>query len=206
MPLRVPSVEVLRTLVEIERIGIDRVVDRKPLAKIRVIRRGVIAVIDVVRYSRSRWTRKDSVERQRVRSVPSRDAVDGKSGEPELLKYVSSIVAHSPNIVGHNVAWDLRFLWQRFVVNGIAPPNWLRVAVKAKPWDISDTMTMWNPDRDKRISLDRLCRILGVPTSKGDMDGSKVWDAYRAGEIDRIAAYCRADVEAVRECYRRMTA
>ena len=108
--------------------------------------------------------------------------------------------------VGHNVGWDVRFLWQRFVVNDIRPPSWLRAAVNAKPWQLADTMTLWNPDRDKRISLDKLCRILGIQTPKGELDGSKIWDAYRAGEIERITEYCAADVIAMRECYRRMVA
>lgn len=110
--------------------------------------------------------------------------------------------------VGHNISgFDLRFLWQRAVINGIQPPACLLKAMKAKPWDsmIADTMLMWSPERERRISLDMLCKALGVPTSKGDMDGSKVWAAFKAGELDKIAAYCAADVEATRQCYRRMT-
>jgi hypothetical protein len=132
------------------------------------------------------------------------------TGEPELLMAVSAIDPGSMTslitVIGHNVAWDARFLWQRMIVNNVPVPQWLRVAVKAKPWEMGDTMTLWNPDRERKVSLAKLCRILGVPTPKGDLDGSKVWDAYRAGEIDRIAEYCRGDVEATRACYLRMTA
>lgn len=131
--------------------------------------------------------------------------------EPQILTGILDVYPQSnakplPVVVGHNVQWDVRFLWQRFVVNGISPPRWLREALRAKPWEISDTMLMWNPERERRTSLDKLCRILGVPSSKGDLDGSKVWDAYRAGEIQRIAEYCAADVVAMRECYLRMVA
>ena len=127
--------------------------------------------------------------------------------ERELLQSIAILPVRAPTLIGHNIAWDIRFLWQRYVCMGVRMPDWLRVAITAKPWDAAiDTMTMWNPDRDKRISLDKLCRVLGVPSSKGDMDGSKVWAAYKAGETARIAEYCRADVEATREVYRRMTA
>lgn len=110
--------------------------------------------------------------------------------------------------VGHNLSgFDLRYLWQRSVINGIQPPACLLRAMKAKPWDsvIADTMIMWSPERERRISLDRLCKALGVPTPKGDMNGSKVWAAFKAGELSKIAEYCAADVEATRNCYRRMT-
>ena len=107
--------------------------------------------------------------------------------------------------VGHNVlSFDLRFLWQRCVVNGIRPPAF--IPFNAKPWDgkVFDTMTAWNPAREKSISLDKLCRALGVPSSKGDLDGSKVAEYWQAGKQQEVAAYCMADVEAVRQCHKRM--
>lgn len=110
-------------------------------------------------------------------------------------------------VIGHNVSWDLRFLLQRCIVNRVKPPHSLMAAMQAKPWgeSIRDTMLMWNPERERRISLDKLCKILGVQTSKGDMDGSKVYDAYKAGEFERIATYCKSDVEATRQVFNRLT-
>lgn len=107
--------------------------------------------------------------------------------------------------IGHNIlSFDLRFLWQRCVVNGIRPPAF--IPFNAKPWDgkVFDTMTAWNPERERRISLDKLCLALGVPSSKGDMDGSKVAEYWQAGRHQEVAAYCMADVEAVRQCHKRM--
>ena len=118
--------------------------------------------------------------------------------------------SHSQVFCGHNVSgFDLRFLWQRAVINGIPMPKALREAVKAKPWaeSIADTMVMWSPDRERRISLDKLCRALGVASPKaGGFDGSQVYDAYLAGELDKIAAYCGDDIVAVRSCYLKMIA
>lgn len=134
------------------------------------------------------------------------------TSERDMLKGLMHIIddrctAQSrPCFVGHNVAgFDLRFLWQRCVILGVKPSPW--IPFDAKPWDtarVFDTMTQWSPDRDKRISLKRLCRALGVPTSKGDIDGSRVWDYWQAGKHAEVAEYCRADVVATRECYRRM--
>lgn len=110
--------------------------------------------------------------------------------------------------VGHNLQFDLRFLWQRCVIHGVKMPGVFIKAVRAKPWDanLADTMLLWHPERDRKISLDALCRALGVSTSKGDLDGSKVFQAWKDGRISDIAAYCRADVEATRQCYHRMLA
>lgn len=134
------------------------------------------------------------------------------TSERDMLKGLMLIInercnAQSrPCFVGHNVTgFDLRFLWQRCVILGVKPSPW--IPFDAKPWDtarIYDTMTQWSPDRDKRISLKRLCRSLGVPTSKSDIDGSKVWDYWQAGKHAEVAEYCRGDVVATRECHRRM--
>ena len=41
--------------------------------------------------------------------------------------------------------------------------------------------------------LDQLAQLCGFPGKLG-MDGSKVWDAYQAGEIEAIRNYCETDV------------
>ena len=110
-----------------------------------------------------------------------------------------------PVFCGHNISgFDLRFMWKRLVINGINPPS--GIPFHAKPWDksVADTMVMWDPDRDKRISLDKLCKVLGIKSPKGEIDGSKVWDYVKAGRIKEVAEYCMADVEAVRQCHNRM--
>ena len=84
--------------------------------------------------------------------------------------------------VGHNITgFDLPFLKKRSIILGICPPSVIPFA--AKPWDKSvfDTMIQWDGDRDKRISLpDKLCKVLGIESPKGDMDGSKVGEYFRA--------------------------
>ena len=67
-----------------------------------------------------------------------------------------------------------------------------------------DTMIQWDSDRDKRISLDSFAKVLGIESPKGDMDGSKVGAFQEAGRLPEIAAYCRADVAAVRQIHKRM--
>ena len=111
-------------------------------------------------------------------------------------------------IVGHNVsAFDLRFLTQRHIINGIKPPPVIARAAQAKPWEsdkVFDTMAQW-AGVGNRVSLDKLCLALGIESPKGDIDGSKVWDFVKAGKIAEVAEYCAKDVEATREVWRRMT-
>jgi len=139
-------------------------------------------------------------------------AVHAADDEPYVLKEFASWMNTNPlstTVVGHNVSsFDLRFLTQRFIVNGIRPPMVIHRAAMAKPWDMDkvfDTMSQWNPERDKRVSLDKLCFALGIPTPKTDLDGSKVAAYVAAGRIDEVVAYCKRDVEAVRLVHARMT-
>ena len=110
----------------------------------------------------------------------------------------------TPQWVGHNVKeFDLRFIFQRAVINGRRPTAYLPHDARPGSDLIFDTMTAW-AGFGNRISQDRLCRALGIPGKDG-MDGSMVWDAIRDGREDAVAEYCRADVERVREIHKRMT-
>lgn len=115
-----------------------------------------------------------------------------------------------PNWIGHNITFDLRFLFHRSVILGIRP--YVNLHLDAKPWSeqVQDTMIMWAGMRDK-ISLDRICKALGIQCKGADLpdgeyiDGSMVWDFVKRGEIAKVAAYCKADVVRCREAYKRMT-
>ncbi len=111
--------------------------------------------------------------------------------------------------IGHNVqAFDLRFIFQRAVILGVQPPFRIPHNERPNSGSVYDTMTAW-AGWGGRISLDALCRALGIPT-KGDelggeeIDGSKVWDFVKAGRVCDVATYCMADVERVRKVYKRM--
>lgn len=108
-----------------------------------------------------------------------------------------------PTIVGHNVVdFDIRFIWQRAIVLGVRVPEWF--PRDPKPWgeDTFDTMTAFAGARN-RISMDNLCRALGIP-DKGEVDGSMVAGMWERGEHEAIAEYCRADVERTRAIHKRM--
>jgi hypothetical protein len=103
-------------------------------------------------------------------------------------------------LVGHCLAFDTGFLWKRSRILGVPVPAWLPAPMQAKPGRLFvDTAQEW-AGWGQRISLDRLCRALKLPSPKaGGMDGSQVLDAWLSGESERIATYCMADVRATRE-------
>ena len=47
-------------------------------------------------------------------------------------------------------------------------------------------------------------KILGIDTPKDSIDGSQVAEAWEGGRRDEVVEYCKRDVEAVREVWRRM--
>lgn len=113
----------------------------------------------------------------------------------------------STTVVGHNVSsFDLRFLLQRFIVNGIRPHQLIHRAAQAKPWEVErvfDTMVQF-AGIGNRISLDKLCLALGLP-GKGAITGADVWPMVKAGKIKEVADYCADDVRKTRAVFKRMT-
>lgn len=140
---------------------------------------------------------------------PSAFFMDGALTERAALSaFALQIAATRPSnempvIVGHYVAdFDLRFLWQRAFVLGVAMPAWW--PKDPKPWskEVHDTMHMWAGSKGS-ISLDNLCGALGLP-GKGNIDGSAVAGMFQRGEYNDIATYCMSDVERVRQVHRKM--
>jgi hypothetical protein len=111
-------------------------------------------------------------------------------------------------VIGHNVlSFDLRFLVQRHIVNQIKPPFHIIRASQAKPWEtdkVFDTMAQW-AGVGGRIKLSKLCKALGIQSSKNGMDGSQVWDYVKAARLSDVATYCNGDVEDVRMVHKLMT-
>ena len=141
------------------------------------------------------------------------------AAERELLEHFGCLLtdviepsdSFTTQVIGHNVTgFDLRFLAQRSIVHGVRPHLVIARAAQAKPWEqdkVFDTMVQWGGAGAKPGgSLDKICKALSIPTPKdGDITGATVWDAVKAGRLAEVAEYCKRDVEATRQVYRRMT-
>ena len=111
-------------------------------------------------------------------------------------------------LCGHNAKeFDIPFIARRMIINGIALPNKLNLFGK-KPWEVNhlDTLELWKfGDYKHFTSLKLLTKILGIPSSKDDIDGSEVARVfYVEDDIDRIITYCEKDVIAVAQIFLRL--
>lgn len=121
--------------------------------------------------------------------------------------FYSGMMPDVAKFCGHNIAgFDLPFLKHRSIILGIKPPRSLLYAMNAKPWDscIYDTMLMWSSEREKRVSMDKLCKAFGIE-GKGDFDGSQVANEWENGSKEKVISYCKADVERTIQIYNRIT-
>lgn len=129
-------------------------------------------------------------------------------GEKTLLEdFFCAVTDAGPAVtfIGHNlIGFDLPFLWKRAMILGVKPPSFF--PRNPKPWSetVVDTMLLWDGQQRAGGSMDRICRLMGIP-GKGDMDGSMVWPMVQAGELTEVAHYCKGDVERTRAMHKRMT-
>jgi len=105
--------------------------------------------------------------------------------------------------IGHNIQFDLKFLHHRAVILGVEPPFKLPFRGRHRK-DYFCTMEEWCGYRD-RISQDKLCKALGIEGKPDGIDGSKVWDFVKAGDVQRVADYNIDDVNKVRLIHQRQT-
>lgn len=135
----------------------------------------------------------------------------GETGEKPVLEQLQKALQEADlydeyrfkgKLIGHNLLdFDLPFLLQRFMVNGIKPI----INPMDKP-NAADTMKLFACGRYKQYyKLEALCMAFGIESPKSGLDGSKVYDSYLAGNHDEVADYCAQDVEATRKLYRAMT-
>ncbi len=136
-------------------------------------------------------------------------AIPGKATEADLISnffdYLMAELKDRPAyFIGHFIGgFDLPFIYQRCVINGIKPP--LDLNHRGRHWgDYFDTMVEWAGWKGT-ISQDNLCAALGIVIEGPEgLDGSKVWAFYQEGRYDEIGFYNRVDVMKVQAMYKRL--
>jgi hypothetical protein len=116
------------------------------------------------------------------------------------------IEQHQPQLVSWNGGgFDLPVLHYRALANGVIANKYWDMGEDDREYkwnnyisryhmrhlDLMDLLALYQSRAN--APLDALAKICGFPGKLG-IDGSKVWDAYQAGEIDNIRRYCETDV------------
>jgi len=130
--------------------------------------------------------------------------------EAELLRHFAGMIELRPSVhvsptwIGHNIeSFDLRFLWQRCVINGVRPPN---MPLERHSRHRYDTMLEWG-GYGNRVSQKDLELAFNLHRSDPLLfGGADVAQALAEGRVTDVIAHCAEDVRLVREIYRRMTA
>jgi len=133
------------------------------------------------------------------------DVLYENGDEKEMLKKFWEIAKDIDLFIGHNVMdFDLRFIYQRSIVLSVVPSRKLSFArYRSEP--IYDTMREWVKWAPmSNIGLERLALALGIPSPKDGIDGSQVYDFYKAGKTQDILDYCKRDVDTTRGVYKKM--
>lgn len=135
------------------------------------------------------------------------------SDEKQLLTDFCNLISakfgqQNLQLVAHNgLEFDFPYLCRRLIINSIEIPKVLQVQGK-KPWEIThiDTLELWKfGDRKSYTSLELLAASLDLPTSKTELDGSKVnYTYYKEQNIQKIADYCSKDVVVLTQIYLRL--
>jgi hypothetical protein len=121
-----------------------------------------------------------------------------KTSEIDLIDKLWSLIAGN-TVVGFNVLhFDLPTLFVRSALLGVKPPRKLDL----RPWgdDVVDLMAVRYPKGPGR-KLKELAAYYGFAVPAGDFDGSKVYETWKAGEFNQLAAYVRSDVEISRKIH-----
>ena len=127
--------------------------------------------------------------------------------EQEIIqRFFDGIEKYTPNIVSWNGSgFDLPVLHYRAMIHGIQAPRYWDMGEDDRDFkwnnyisryhmrhlDLMDVLALYSGRAN--APLDQMAQLCGFPGKLG-MDGSKVWDAYKNGEIGAIRDYCETDV------------
>lgn len=123
-----------------------------------------------------------------------------------IQRFFDGIEKYTPQIVSWNgSSFDLPVLHYRGMINHVQASRYWDMGeddrdfkwnnyisrYHARHLDLMDLLAAYQPRAS--APLDEVSQLLGFPGKIG-MSGGKVWDAYQAGKIGDIRAYCETDV------------
>lgn len=131
----------------------------------------------------------------------------GEPSAPEaelVARFFDGIERYTPDLVSWNGrGFDLPVLHYRALLHGVSAPRYWETGDSDQSfrwnnylgrfhWRHIDLMDVLSGYAGRGAPLDQVAQLLGFPGKLG-MDGSRVWEAWLAGEIDAIRDYCELD-------------
>ena len=132
----------------------------------------------------------------------------GAGGETEgelIARFFEGVEKYTPQLVSWNGGgFDLPVLHYRGMIHGVRARRYWDLGEDDRDFkwnnyisryhsrhlDLMDLLALYQPRAS--VPLDELAKLVGFPGKLG-MDGSKVWEAYQAGELAAICNYCETD-------------
>jgi len=134
--------------------------------------------------------------------------------EKDILEKSNKILANSRSknfkVAGQNIKnFDIPYIGKRMLINSIVPDVIIQTWNK-KPWETSFTdlseILSFGAWGQTFSSLELVSHVLGVESSKENMDGSKVHSSYwKENRIDDIKDYCESDVLCTMNCFKKLS-
>ena len=134
----------------------------------------------------------------------------GDDEKTTITAFYELIEKYTPQLVSWNGSgFDLPVLHYRALLNRVAAPRYWEMGEsndsdsKDFKWnnyinryhmrhiDLMDVLAKHNGRAN--APLDAMAKLCGFPGKMG-MDGSQVWSAYQAGQLEQIRQYCETDV------------
>jgi hypothetical protein len=133
----------------------------------------------------------------------------GEEGDPEarlVQDFFRVIERYTPQLVSWNGGgFDLPVLHYRALIHGVQAARYWDLGDDDRDFrfnnylsryhtrhlDLMDVLSMYQPRAS--APLDDIARLAGFAGKLG-MEGGRVWDAYRAGQLGKIRSYCETDV------------
>ena len=134
--------------------------------------------------------------------------------EKDVLEKTNKVLSNARTkgfkIAGQNIKnFDIPYLGKRMLIQGLTPDPIIQTWNK-KPWETSFVdlaeIFAFGAWGQTFSSLDLISHVLGVPTSKDNLDGSMVhshfWDK---DGLEEIKNYCEQDVYCTMNCFKRLS-
>ncbi len=129
---------------------------------------------------------------------------------PDMLDQLDSLLASigdSYTLVGHHIkTFDIPFIYKNALRQQLyhIPKRWSTFGRYTN--EVIDINEIWNlTDYRQKTSIENIANFLGITNTKGQQNGSHVFEMYKEGKYEEIYKYCICDVLLEREVYKRLS-